>query len=107
MGKATAIHGEEMNETAIEILRAQYPSREHATAEIARLSAELELPATTVHVISDVHGEDAKLRHVINNASGRLRPIVERTFAGKRSAEEMRELLTLIFYPQETLAHLG
>jgi fructose-1,6-bisphosphatase III len=86
-----------------EILRAQYPSREHASAEIGRLSAELELPAPAVHVISDVHGDDVKLRHVINNASGTLRPIVERRFQGRRSPEEMKQLLTLIFYPQETL----
>jgi fructose-1,6-bisphosphatase III len=88
-----------------EILRERHPSREHAVAEIGRLALELELPAHTVHVISDVHGEDVKLRHVINNASGRLRPIVERRFAGRRSADEMRELLTLIFYPHETLTH--
>src|SRR5688572_28943202 len=89
-----------------EVLRAQHPTREQAAAEIGRLALELQLPAETVHVISDVHGEDVKLRHVINNASGRLRPIVERRFAGRCSPEEMRELLTLIFYPQETLTHL-
>ena len=37
------------------------------------LRAALSLPRGLVHVISDVHGEDAKLRHVINNASGSLR----------------------------------
>ena len=48
-----------------------------AIAEIARFSAELTLPRGTIHVISDIHGEDKKLRHVINNASGTLRPLVE------------------------------
>ena len=50
-------------------------------AEIARLAAVLTLPKGTVHVISDIHGEDKKLRHVINNASGTLRPLVQKLFA--------------------------
>jgi fructose-1,6-bisphosphatase-3 len=60
-----------------------------------------------VHVLSDVHGEDVKLRHVINNASGTLRPLVERMFAGRLSPEHLRKFLTLIFYPRELLALVG
>ncbi len=86
-----------------ELLRTQFPTAEHAAAEIARLSAELELPKHTVHVVSDVHGEDVKLRHIINNASGRLRPVVESLFAERRSPSEIQDLLKLVFYPQETL----
>ena len=70
---------------------------------MARLEAELTLPKETTHVISDVHGDDVKLRHVINNASGAIRPLVEGMFAGRRSPEEVRELLTMIFYPRETI----
>ena len=55
----------------------------------------------TVHVISDIHGEDKKLRHVINNASGTLRPLVEKLFASRMEAKEFQEFLTLIFYPAE------
>jgi len=66
---------------ALRPLAAQVPNVDAAVAEIARLSAELTLPKGTIHVISDVHGEDKKLRHVINNASGTLRPLVERMFA--------------------------
>ncbi|CAN5840497.1 fructose-1,6-bisphosphatase [soil metagenome] len=84
----------------------QFPNQDAATAEVARLSAELTLPKDTTHVISDVHGEFAKLRHIINNASGALRPLVERLFAHRRTPEELRELLTLIFYPRETLDQL-
>ena len=51
-----------------------------AIAEIAALRAGSCLPRATVHVISDVHGEYKKLRHVINNASGSLRPLVEELF---------------------------
>ena len=62
----------------LEPLAREVPNIDSAVAEIARLSAELTLPKGTIHVISDIHGEDKKLRHVINNASGTLRPLVER-----------------------------
>ena len=38
------------------------------------------LPKGVIHVISDIHGDDTKLRHVINNASGTLRPLIEQLF---------------------------
>ncbi|RUL83068.1 fructose-bisphosphatase class III [Tautonia sociabilis] len=88
-------------------LARRFPDPESVVAEIARLSAELTLPKDTIHVISDVHGDDVKLRHVLNNASGTLRPLVERIFAGRKSPEELLELITLIFYPRETLDRLG
>jgi len=87
-------------------LSRQYPNLDRTIAAIARLWAELALPKGTVHVISDVHGEDAKLRHIINNASGTLRPLVERLFAAELSPAERTALLTLLFYPRETLESL-
>src|SRR5438874_11620061 len=92
--------------TALRPLQRQYPTLDAVLAEIARLSAELTLPKGTIHVISDVHGEDVKLRHVINNASGSLRPLVESRFKDHMSPVEMRELLALLFYPKETLERL-
>ena len=85
--------------TLLRTLAAQFPNIDWAMAEIARLSAVLTLPKGTIHVISDIHGEDKKLRHVINNASGTLRPLVERLFAERMSAKEFQEFLTLMFYP--------
>jgi fructose-1,6-bisphosphatase III len=87
-------------------LAAQAPNVDAAVGAIARLSAELTLPRGTVHVISDIHGEDKKLRHVINNASGTLRPLVERLFKGRLDEGQFRELLTLIFYPAEVVERL-
>src|SRR6476659_4986534 len=83
----------------LEPLAREVPNIDSAVAEIARLSAELTLPKGTIHVISDIHGEDKKLRHVINNASGTLRPVVERLFAANTEPKELEEFLTLIFYP--------
>ncbi|WP_435006870.1 fructose-bisphosphatase class III [Tundrisphaera lichenicola] len=84
----------------------RFPDIDSATAEIARLSAVLTLPKGTIHVISDVHGEDKKLRHVINNASGTLRPLVHRLFASRMNPTEFQEFLTLIFYPAEVVERL-
>ena len=92
--------------TVLRPLARSFPSLDAAIGEVARLSAELTLPKETTHVISDVHGDDVKLRHVINNASGAIRPLVEGMFAGRRSPDEVRELLTLIFYPRETLEQI-
>ena len=89
--------------TYLRPLARQFPSLDAALAEIARLSAERTLPKGTIHVISDVHGDDTKLRHVINNASGQLRPLVEQLFGSRLSAAELQELLALVFYPRETL----
>ena len=81
-------------------------STEALSAEVARLTAELTLPKPTVHIVSDVHGEDKKLRHIINNASGRLRPVVEQLFGAQRSPQQIQDLLRLLFYPRETLQHV-
>ncbi len=92
--------------TLLRALSRQFPNVDAAMAEIARLSAVMTLPKGTVHVISDVHGEDKKLRHVINNASGTLRPLVERLFAGRMEPREFQDFLTLIFYPAEVVERL-
>ncbi len=87
-------------------LSREVPNVDAAVAEIARYSAELTLPQGTIHVISDVHGEDQKLRHVINNASGSLRPLVEKLFQEHLTPKHFQELLTLIFYPAEVVSRL-
>lgn len=98
------------NEQELVVLRALsrlFPNIDAALAEIARLSAELTLPKGAIHILSDVHGDDVKLRHVINNASGMLRPMVERIFADRLTQAQIRDFLKLVFYPRETLEFLG
>src|SRR3954469_13934671 len=89
--------------THLQILAKRYPNVPAVLAELANLEAVLTLPKPTVHVVSDVHGEDVKLRQVVNNASGSLRPLFERLFAG-RPAADIEQLLTLMYYPRETWA---
>ncbi len=100
-----AFPGSTFNETELAVLRVlsrRFKDGDAATAEIARLTAELTLPKGSVHILSDVHGEDVKLRHVINNASGTLRPLVDRLFSARPKADR-EELLSLLFYPAEAL----
>jgi fructose-1,6-bisphosphatase-3 len=91
-----------MTTTALDetpILRAlarDYPTAAAANAQIVSLSGELLLPLESVHVISDVHGDCAKLRHVINNASGKLRPLVERLFTSRLTSAQRGELLAVL-----------
>src|SRR5438876_8700658 len=91
---------------ALRPLARGFTNPDAALADIARLSAELTLPKGAVHVVSDVHGEDVKLRHVVNNASGTLRPLVESLFGQRMSKAELQDLLALIFYPREMLERL-
>ncbi len=91
----------------LQALARRFPSRESALAEIAHLKSVLVLPKGAVHVVSDVHGEDKKLSHIIRNASGRLRTLVDELFGERLSADERRELLTLVYYVRESWMHLG
>jgi fructose-1,6-bisphosphatase-3 len=93
-----------MKQIHLQILAKRFPDAAAVLAELAHLEAVLTLPKPTVHVVSDVHGEDVKLRQVVNNASGSLRPLFERLFAGRLAGDDIEELLTLMYYPQKTWA---
>jgi fructose-1,6-bisphosphatase-3 len=92
-----------MPNPALRILSQQYPTISSAAAEVAALRATKELPKGVIHVISDIHGENQKLRHVINNASGRLRPLVEKSFGEHLSSAELTELMNVLYYPTEVI----
>ncbi len=96
----------ELDLASLELLAAEFPNVDAVVAELARLSAVKTLPRAAIHMISDIHGEDKKLRHVINNASGTLRPLVENMFRDRMSEEEMEDFLKVIFYPAEITEQL-
>ncbi|MBA3322057.1 MAG: fructose-bisphosphatase class III [Pyrinomonadaceae bacterium] len=93
--------------TLAHALAKSYPTVGAAVAEAAALSATLTLPKGVVHVVSDVHGEYKKLRHIINNASGSLRPLINRVFANRLDEAEQQALLAVLYYPREMIEHLG
>jgi fructose-1,6-bisphosphatase-3 len=92
--------------TLLHALSLNYPTADMTIAEVAALRAALSLPKGVVHVVSDVHGEHKKLRHIINNASGSLRSLVCKLFEGKLSEAEQQELLAVLYYPRELMEHL-
>ena len=84
----------------LKTLAKRYPDVDAVLAELANLESVLTLPRPRVHIVSDVHGEHVKLRQVIANASGSLRPIVERV-------SKDPDLLALIYRPRETWLRVG
>ena len=92
-----------MADPALYFLAEHYTTITSAASEVAALKATKELPKGVIHVISDIHGEHQKLRHVINNASGRLRPLVEEIFTGSLPAAELQELMNVLYYPAEVI----
>ncbi|HYY42011.1 MAG TPA: fructose-bisphosphatase class III, partial [Pyrinomonadaceae bacterium] len=98
-----SFNGAEM--TLLNALAQNYPTADTALAEAAALHAALALPKGVVHIVSDVHGEYKKLRHIINNASGSLRPLVNQLFHDRLSAEEQQQLLAALYYPRELMEH--
>src|SRR5262245_33079898 len=92
---------------ALRALALRFPTVDAAVSEIAHLEALLHLPKGTVHIVSDVHGDNKKLQHILNNASGSLRPLVEDLFGERLSAEMIQQLLNILYYPAQMFQHLG
>lgn len=90
----------------LEALARRFPHRDAALAEVAHLQAVLTLPRGTIHVVSDVHGEHKKLSHIIRNASGSLRVLVDRLFADLDD-DARRDLLSVVYYCEPLWAHKG
>ncbi len=87
----------------LQALASKYPTTGPAITEAAALRATLALPAPTIHVISDIHGEDEKLRHVINNASGALRLLVDQILGDRLHGTEKDRFLAVLYYPREAI----
>jgi fructose-1,6-bisphosphatase-3 len=93
----------EVDERTLRALAFRYPTRTAVLGEIAELEAQLTLPKGTVHVVSDVHGEHVKLSHVVRNASGSLRPLVESLLGLELQEADITRLLSLIYYPRDAM----
>lgn len=89
----------------LQTLAQNYPTGNAALAEAAALHAALSLPKGVVHIVSDVHGEYKKLRHIINNASGSLRPLVNRLFKERLTDDAQQHLLATLYYPREYMEY--
>ena len=88
----------------LQLLSKQYPTIESAGAEIINLQAILNLPKGTEHFVSDIHGEYGAFSHVLRNASGVIKDLINRVFGNTMRESEKKELATLIYYPEKKLA---
>ena len=87
----------------LERLAELYPSIADASTEIIGLSSILNLPKGTEHFITDIHGEYEAFSHVLKNGSGAVRKKVTEVYGKMLSAEGIRELSMLIYYPEEKI----
>ena len=88
----------------LKILAKQYPTLQSASNEAIRLEAILNLPKGTEHFMSDIHGEHEAFLHILNSSSGEVREKLKECFGDALSADERRNLATLIYYPSAKLA---
>ena len=96
-----------MNERDIkylELLSKNFPNVNATAAEIARLQAILELPKTTEHFMSDIHGEYSYFTHILKNASGAIHGKINDSFGDLLGEEEKNALALLLYYPERELA---
>ena len=87
----------------MELLSQSFPTVSAASTEIINLEAILNLPKGTEHFVADLHGEYQAFRHILRNASGNIRRKVREIFADELSDDQMRELCSLIYYPERKL----
>ena len=95
---------ETMERRYLERLSELYPTIARTATEIINLSSTLNLPKGTEHFITDIHGEYEAFSHVLRNGSGAVRKKVTEVFGRTLSADDIRELSTLIYYPREKTA---
>lgn len=87
----------------LQLLSRNYPTVAQAATEIINLSAILNLPKSTEHFLADIHGEHEAFLHVLKNASGNIKRKVRELFGQTLRDHEMKELCTLIYYPEQKL----
>ncbi|MCY6959386.1 fructose-1,6-bisphosphatase [Clostridium brassicae] len=87
----------------LELLGKQYPSIASASTEIINLQAILNLPKSTEHFISDIHGEYESFTHMLKNASGVIKRKIDDIFGNSLRESEKCNLATLVYYPAEKL----
>lgn len=96
----------EADRRVLELLSQTFGSISAAATEIINLEAILNLPKPTEHFIADLHGEHEAFAHIIKNASGNIKRVVQEIFGNTMREEEIKQLCTLIYYPGRKLEYL-
>ena len=92
-----------MDQKYLELLSKRYKNVNEVTEEIINLQAILNLPKGTELFLSDIHGEYEAFLHILNNGSGIIKSKIEDTYKNILPENDMKELATLIYYPEEKL----
>lgn len=87
----------------LQLLSHTFPTIADASTEIINLQAILNLPKGTEHFLADLHGEYEAFQHVLKNASGNIKRKVNEIFGNELRDSEIREICTLIYYPEQKL----
>ncbi len=87
----------------LQLLSEKFPNQPSVATEIMNLNAILSLPKGTEHFLADIHGEYEAFIHVLKNASGGIRQKVNDLFSKTLTENEIDQLCTLIYYPQESI----
>ncbi|EES91492.1 fructose-bisphosphatase class III [Clostridium botulinum] len=87
----------------LNLLSKQYPDISSASTEIVNLQAILNLPKSTEHFLSDIHGEYESFTHVLKNASGVIKRKIDDVFGNSLRDSEKLTLATVIYYPEQKL----
>ena len=103
MESKKTVYDLEADRRYLEVLARQFPTIADASTEIINLQAIMNLPKGTEHFLADIHGENEAFQHVLKNASGNVLRKVNDLFADTLSEVEIRNLCTLIYYPEQKL----
>src|SRR6056297_2438573 len=90
----------------LKLLSNQFPNVPAVSTEIINLKAILNLPKSTEHFLTDLHGEHEAFQHMLRTASGLIKYQIEQIFNDEISRKEKNELATLIYYPEEKINSL-
>ena len=90
----------------LQLLSKSFPTVADASTEIINLQAILNLPKGTEHFLADIHGAYESFQHVLKNASGNIKRKVHEIFGNQIRESELRELCTLIYYPEQKLEQI-
>lgn len=92
--------------TYLQLLAKTFPTVADASTEIINLEAILNLPKGTEHFLADIHGAYDSFQHVLKNASGNIKRKVNEIFGNQIRESELRDLCTLIYYPEQKLEQI-
>ena len=81
----------------LKILADKYPTMAAASTEIINLQAILNLPKSTEHFLTDIHGEYEQFNHVLKNGSGSIKRKIDEEFGNTLSIKDKKSLATLQF----------